>query len=84
MTVAPALETEVAGREVAATTPTCAVARISGSYVRPECSCGWRGVSYPIRTVEGWHIAERAAKDHLYAHEHGLGWFDYEKGWVAQ
>jgi hypothetical protein len=52
------------------------------TYVSPKCSCGWTGVNYPTRTVEGQQLAERDAADHAYAHEHGLGWFDYLHGWV--
>lgn len=82
MTHQSAVDRESADQNTAATTPCCVVVRISRSHVQPQCSCGWLGVLYPIRTVEGWSIAEQAANDHMYAHEHGLGWFDYEKGWV--
>jgi hypothetical protein len=62
--------------------PTQSVKRLNGSYVQAQCSCGWTGVLRTIRTVEGWSIAERDAKEHGYCHENGLGWFDYSKGWV--
>ncbi|SKO14823.1 hypothetical protein [Mycobacteroides abscessus] len=55
---------------------------LTNAYVLPKCTCGWHGVMYSTRTVEGWTLAERDAADHEWSHDHGAGWFDYEKGWV--
>lgn len=37
----------------------------SGDHVRGVCSCGWSGVLNPTRTVEGFTLAERDAREHV-------------------
>lgn len=63
--------------------PSVTVERAGGGYVRPVCPCGWVGVTYSTRVVEGHTLAVRDARDHEWAHEHGAGWFDYLRGWVV-
>lgn len=42
------------------------IKRVNSNYVQPQCGCGWRGHLTPIQTVEGWALAERDVKDHLF------------------